>query len=72
MGLFNYIMFLCLGFSAHTRIFHLYGNVTIAGEELQILTYDRHSWALDREGSLAWHTYYDMGHTFTMVISEDP
>ena len=24
------------------------------------------------EGSLAWHTYYDMGHTFTMVISEDP
>ena len=32
-----------LGFSSHSRIFHSYGNVTIAGEELQILTCARHS-----------------------------
>ena len=32
-----------LGLSSHSRIFHSYGDVTITGEGLQILTYARHS-----------------------------
>ena len=39
-------------FSSHSRILHLYGDVTIAGERLQILTYARHSWPLSSEGCL--------------------
>ena len=31
------------GFSSHSRIIHSYGDVTIAGEGLQILIYARHS-----------------------------
>ena len=30
-------------FSSHSRIFHKYGDVTIADEGLQMLTYPRHS-----------------------------
>ena len=30
--------------SSHSRIFHSYGDVTIAGEGLQISTYARHLW----------------------------
>ena len=70
-----FCLFVCMfvwGFASHSRIFHSYGNVTIAGEGLEILTYARHSWSLSSEGSLAWHTYYDTGHPFIMVISEDP
>ena len=52
--------------------FYSYGEVTIAGEGLQILTYARHSWPLSSEGSLAWHTYCDTVHLCIMVISEDP
>ena len=68
-------MVVCLfvwGFSSHSRIFHSHGDVTIAGEGLQILTYARHSWSLSNESSLACHNYCDMGHPFIMVISEDP
>ena len=36
---FHDIGFICL---SHSRIFHSYGDVTIAGEMLQILTYARH------------------------------
>ena len=57
------------GFSSHSRIRHSYGDLTNAGEVLQILTYARHSWPLSSEGSLACHTYCNMGHLFTMVIS---
>ena len=33
-------MFICLwGFTSHSRIFHSYGDVTITGEGLQILTH---------------------------------
>ena len=48
--------------------FHSFGDVTITGEGLQILTYARHSWGL------ACHTYCDTGHSLIMVISisEDP
>ena len=65
-----YCLFVCLfvcGFSSHSRIFHSYDDVTIAGEGLQILTC-----ALSSEGSLACYTYCDTGHPFIMVISEDP
>ena len=69
-------MFDCMfvwGLSFHSRIFHSYGDITIASEGLQILTYARHSWPLSSEGSLACHTYCDTGHIipFIMVISED-
>ena len=59
------------GFSSHSRIFHSYGDVTIAGEGLN-MTYARHSWPLSSEGSLACHTYWNTEHPFTMVIAEDP
>ena len=69
----TYVMFVCIGFFfSHSRFFHSYGDVTITGEGLQILTYARHSWPLSSEGSLACHTYCDTGHPFIMVISEDP
>ena len=51
-------------------MFHSYGDVTINGEGLQILTYTQHS--MSRKGSLAWHTYCDAEHSHVMVISEDP
>ena len=58
--------------SSHSRTFHSCGEVTIAGEGLQILTDDRHSWPLNREGSLTCHTCSDTGLPFRMVIFEDP
>ena len=70
----SFYLFVCLfiwTLSSQPRIFHSHGNVTIAGEGLQILTYDRHSWPLSLEGSLTYHTYCDTGLPFIMVISED-
>ena len=66
------IKFVCLEFSSHSRIFHSFRDVTIAGEGLQILTYARHSWPLSTKDSLGWHIYCDTRHLFIMVISEDP
>ena len=66
--------FLCLFegfFLSHSRTFHSYGGINITGEGLQILTYAGHLRPLSSEGSLACHTYCDMRHLFTMVISED-
>ena len=65
-------VFVYLEFIAHWRIFHSYGDVTIAGEGLQILTYARHPWPLSSEGSLMCHNHCDTGLPFIMVISEDP
>ena len=68
-------LFVCLFwgvFRPNREIFFSYGDDTIAGEGLQILTYARYSWPLSSEGSLACHTHYDTGHLFIMVISEDP
>ena len=62
------LFFVCLELSSHSRIFHSFRDVTIAGEWLQILTYARNSWPLTSEGSLTCHTYCDMG----LPISEDP
>ena len=47
--------------SSHSRIFHSYGDDAIAVEGLQILTFDRHSWPLSSEGSLACRTNCDAG-----------
>ena len=66
-----FILFVC-GLSSHSRIFHSYGDVTIADEGLQILTCARHSRPWSSEGSLTCHTYGDTGLPFIMVISEDP
>ena len=38
-------------------------------EGLQIFTFN--SWPFSSEGTLAYHTYCDMGHPFKMVISND-
>ena len=62
-------MFVCLEFIVQLEIFHSDGEVSIAGEGLQILTYARHSWPLSSEGSLTCHTHCDTG---LLVISEDP
>ena len=73
--LFVCFLFVCSfawGFSSHWRKFHSYRKVIITGEGLKILTYTRHLWLLSSEGSLACHTYCDTGHTFIIVISEDP
>ena len=61
-----FFLFLC-GFSSHLRFFHSYGDVTIAGEGLQIFT-ARHSWPLSSIGSLACHIYCGTGHPFIMFI----
>ena len=60
-------LFVC---SSHSRKFNSFGDFTITGEGLRILTYARHSWPLSSEGSLAWHTYCDTGLPFIMVISD--
>ena len=46
-------------FPSQSRMFHSFGDVTIAGEGLQISTYARHLRPLSSEGSLACHTYCD-------------
>ena len=58
--------------SSHSRIFHSFENVTIAGEGLQIVTYARQLWPLSSEGSLTCHTYCDTSQPFIVVMSEDP
>ena len=67
-GLHLFCLFV-LSFSSHSRIFHSFGDVTIAGDGRQIVTYARHLWPFRRKCSLACHTYCDSKHG---VISEDP
>ena len=57
--------------SSHSRIFHSYGDVTIAGEGLQIFSYARHSWPMSSEGTLTCHSYYDTDLPFIIVVSKD-
>ena len=47
------------GCTSHSIIFHSYGDVTITGEGLHILTYAQHSLSLNSEGSLVLSTYCD-------------
>ena len=59
-------------FSSHSIIFTLEWRLHyITVEGLQLLTYTRHSWPLNSEGSLVFHTLCDTGHPFIMVIFED-
>ena len=46
----------------HLSIFHSYGDVTIAGEGLQIWPILGTSWRLSSDCSLACHTYCETGH----------
>ena len=70
LNVFACCLFVC-GFSSHSRILYSYGDVTIAGEGLN-MTNARHSGPLSSECSLACHTYWNTGHPFTMVIAEVP
>ena len=70
-NLLVFCLFVCLGVFRHSRIFYSYGDVTIAGEGLQILTEAQHSWPPSSEGSLACNTYCDTGHPYIKVIPED-
>ena len=58
------------GFSFHSIFLISFGEVTIAGEGLQILTYARRLWSLSSEGHLAWNPYSDTGYPFIMVMSD--
>ena len=60
------------GLLSASRISYSYGDVTITGEGLQILTRHAHLWPWSSEDSLACSIYCDTGHPFIMVISEDP
>ena len=54
-----------LSLSSQSKCFYSYGEVTITGEGLQILTYARHLWPLSSEVFfLACHTYCDTWHPF--------
>ena len=55
-------LFFLWSFSSHSKNFHSFGDVTIAGEGLQILTYAQSFCPLSSGSSLACHTYCDMGH----------
>ena len=76
MNIYTLLIYIDISFykggSAYSRLFHSYGDVNIADEGLRILTYARQLLPLSSEGSLAYHTYCDTGHTFMKVISEDP
>ena len=64
-GLADFVCLLGLfvwSFLSISRIFHSFGDVTITGEGLQILTYTRHS--LSSEGSSACLTYCQRGNPF--------
>ena len=50
-------------FSSHSRIFQIFGDITIA-EGLQIFTYARHLWPLSSEGFLTCRIHCDTGHPF--------
>ena len=56
---FSYVCLFVWGLSSHSRLFHSYGDVTIIGEGLQILTYARHSWPVSSKffivPHLLWH-----------------
>ena len=62
----DWLIVFCL--TSLSRIFHWYGDVTIAGEGLQILAYARHLRPLSREGSLSCHTCCDTGLGFYGLI----
>ena len=54
--LITYYCLFVVVFLSHSRIVHSHGDVTIAGERLQILTEIRHLWPLGSESVLATPT----------------
>ena len=78
MGLYNSTdinnyLFVCVfvcGFSSILRILYSYGDVTITGNGLQILTYTQYSWQLSRFFSLPWLLW--QGTSVYMVICTNP
>ena len=52
---------------SHSKMFHKYGDVTIIGDRLQMLSHARHLWPLSCEGSLGCHTCCGMGHLSIMT-----
>ena len=71
IALLRYFCLFVCGFTSLSTIFHSYGEVTSTGERLQIMIYAWYSWQLRIVGSLAIHTYCDMGYPFIMVIHQD-
>ena len=57
ISLILFVSLFVWGLSSYSRIFHLYGDVIIASEWLQIFNSARHSWPLSKEGSSECHTY---------------
>ena len=51
----NYRLSFVWSFSSHSIFFHSFGDITIAGEGLQILTYARHLWRFFSVLHLRWH-----------------
>jgi hypothetical protein len=52
------------GFTSRSRVFHLYGDVTIAKFRPML-------WAFEEEGSLSNHIYCDSGHKFSWSHPKD-
>ena len=66
------VWFFLFGVFRYSRVFfHLFENVTIAGEGLQMLNNARLSWPLSSECSLECLTYRDTEHPFIMGITDD-
>ena len=65
-------LFVCMGVFVPLENFSLIWIRQYYRWRLQILTYARHLRPLSSEGTLACHTYCNMGQPFKMVISEDP
>ena len=67
----SHISFFCFvwGFNfVHCKIFHSYGDVTISGERLQILTYVKHSkGSKDIERPIQWAEKSGLTLTFEHV-----
>ena len=61
--------FVCLGFFILLENFSLI--LRRHHYHWRLLTYALHLWPLSSEGSLAFHTYFDTGHPFIIVISKD-
>ena len=63
--LLTIILFVSLGvFSSHSIIFHLYGEITITGEGVQLFNYTWYSWPWSSGGSLGCYTYCDTEYPF--------
>ena len=53
--------FMFRAFSSHSKHLQSYGDATITGKGMQILTFTRQLWTWSSEGSLKSHTYFDYG-----------